>query len=108
MILEATDATGTKCVPGSSSAWNNSFLTPDWAKTSVSDGDEPEPDENLLLEPDEPEEDEDQREVSAISTGGASMVSTGALSGVTTPLGTGPTYPAGRKRKKKKRANRGG
>ena len=51
--------------------------------------------ENLLVEPDDPDKDENQNEVNTLAGGG--------VRGVTTPLGTGPTYPAGRGKKKKKK-----
>ena len=49
--------------------------------------------ENLLVEPDNPDNDEDQNEINTIAGGG--------IRGVTTPLGTGPTYPIDKDKKKK-------
>jgi hypothetical protein len=48
-------------------------------------------DGELLIEPDDPSEDDPENEVNVVAN----------IAGVTTPLGTGPTYPAGSKRKKK-------
>jgi hypothetical protein len=47
--------------------------------------------EELLTEPDDVSDRDEENEVSAV----------GAIAGVTTPLGTGPTYPADRKKDKK-------
>ncbi len=55
--------------------------------------------ENLLVEPDDPDSDEEKNEVNTIAGGG--------IRGVTTPLGTGPTYPVDKDKKKKKKC-RGG
>tara|TARA_R110000824_G_scaffold60853_14_gene162428 strand:+ start:5438 stop:5692 length:255 start_codon:yes stop_codon:yes gene_type:complete len=65
----------------------------DYVKWMLNEATESENSEDLLTEPDLSEEDEEQEEVSAISTGGGALQSTGAISGVTTPLGTDSTYP---------------
>tara|TARA_A100000164_G_C21658877_1_gene653941 strand:- start:127 stop:429 length:303 start_codon:yes stop_codon:yes gene_type:complete len=59
------------------------------------------PPENLLIEPDMPNEEEDQKEASAIGAAGAPS---GKLAGSTAPLGRDATYPA-KKRKKKRKAS---
>lgn len=66
------------------------------------DGDDKkeQPPEDLLIEPDMPSENEDdQKEASAVASGGAPS---GALRGTTSPLGTDSTYPSKKIKKKKK------
>lgn len=72
------------------------------------DGDDKkkQPPEDLLIEPDMPEEKEkDQKEASAVSAGSAPS---GAIRGSTSPLGTDSTYPSKKRRKKQKPSPSGG
>ena len=62
--------------------------------------------DDLLLEPDFPdEENEDQKEASAVGAGGGAMASSGQIRGATTPLGTTATHPKKPRDLKKKKKN---
>ena len=52
--------------------------------------------DNLLLEPDDPDQDERPDEASGAA----------AVAGVTVPLGAGPTYPSRPKKKRRKKNNK--
>ena len=75
--------------------WIREFLLYETAKddSSTSSG------ENLLIEPDEINDPEQEEQTE--------MNTTANIGGVITPLGTGPTYPGGKKKRKKKRLPKG-
>ena len=73
---------------------------------SEKEDDKEEKNDDLLLEPDYPnEEKEEAKEASTVGAAGAAMAPSGQIRGVTTPLGTGPTYPKKPKSVKKKKNN---
>ena len=73
---------------------------------SEKEDDKEEKNDDLLLEPDYPnEESEDPKEASAVGAGGGAMAPSGQIRGVTAPLGTGPTHPKKPKDAKKKKKN---
>ena len=65
------------------------------------------PPENLLIEPDMPSDDEEQKQKEASAVGAAGAPS-GKLAGSTSPLGRDSSYPAKKKKKKKAAAPSGG
>ena len=69
-------------------------------------GDKKDPPEDLLIEPDMHSEDEEsQKEASAVAAGGAPS---GKIRGSTSPLGADATYPSKKKKKNGKSLARGG
>ncbi len=77
---------------------NSSADTPHFSSTgtiSYSENEEGEGEEDLLIEPDSPDESRDA-EIEKEASGAA------AVAGATVPLGASPTYPKNRKKRKRK------